>query len=1517
MAFEQYTVKIPGRVPDELAWLANFNFEGPETGSEPPEKRRRIDKKRPCIDLQYAADILPQYIAIGKIEMLLEFSKPPLNPPSCNDHDIDIPVVALIRNPHHTRPGVNLTLWTSAHEIILEEAEGLDSRPENCLVDALWTSVSKSTSIYCAHGKLPAVYSQTHLKRGPGSHTRSYVLETRILWIDSAEVRYMIPDFASRALWQYYKTQFDIPDDATYPPHPLPKKYPQIEQPQLSLSDFYDNVHVPRSEQHVPQVEGSSLMKCTLFPFQKRTVSWLLAREGMEILPDGTLSHREFPDEIPLSFNKVLDADGQQCYISLLFRVVIRNLSSWNHTERHLRGGILAEEMGLGKTVEMLSLICAHQRPDQGDRFYPPTPAGLLESRATLIITPPSILKQWEQEIAIHAPGLRVKHYTGLKKSKMDDKELTRDLASYDIVLMTYSVMNTEIYYAEDPPDRSSRHTKRVPTRKSPLVQISWWRVCIDEAQMVESQTSKPARVARIIPRCNAWAMTGTPLRKDIEDIYGLLSFLHYEPFCLSASIWKRVCTYPPVFKSMIRKIALRHNKDIVSHELRLPKQKRVVITIPFTAVEEQHYDQLFQQMCDDCELDRSGTPRSFEWDPQLLQPQTGMVISKMKSWLSKLRQACLQPKVDVAAARTLGTSGPLRSVADVLAVMIDQNETKIRAEERTLLISQIRRGQIMENALKPKESLKIWKDAAKRSGLIVQGCRDQLDEELKRRAELAKESVTKRELHGDDNEEDEYSEDDESENEQLNKLGVLRNRLRTALDAEHMCEFFMANAYYQIKTDPKITEPDSDDFRELEKQEENGYETAKLIRREMLADTIQMVNGQINRLKAKVNKDGVFHVPGMSTTLDSIGIESRRLLDQVEDFCDSMKPHTDTFNKWLDHMANLLLQALVDEEEGSELKGDEYESSTKHQDEMYVYMEGLRVMFARHFAAITGQVNNLITHEVGVAMERARMGEGPAPELYISLINKCEELKLPCGQLSLRGLVNELRNLAVSLERQEIQGSSRAHAEHSIVNDILRQVSKLFSVQSKAIPPLEKQMELFRSVMNKRLEYYRQLQQISDTVAPYDEEQKGNPVNQEDFDSKLEVEKQIDSKLSSLKAKHRYLLHLRDESGADETTRVCVICDSAFDIGVLTICGHKFCKDCIRHWWRQSQSCPVCKSRLKMRDFHEITYKPQEIVAQEENAPSTELGNPQKNPIYSDISSKVLEEIQNIDLPGSYGTKIDTLCRHLLWLRQHDPGAKSIVFSQNKSFLSTLRLVFYRFKIGHSSIDEQSGIERFKEDHTKECFLLHAKAHASGLNLVNATHVFLCEPLINTAIELQAIARVHRIGQHQDTTVWMYLVANTVEETIYQISVARRLAHTARRREESLKKKETQSYMSSSFISESHEDLERNSHSNLNGTGLNHLMSLRHLDENTLESANSHEMEDVTPGNLLSGPGGDGEMVRDSDVWQCLFSNQKRNGTVSSEVVDTETMDDVEDDVGRVLRATAAETRRLNGTMP
>ena len=164
-----------------------------------------------------------------------------------------------------------------------------------------------------------------------------------------------------------------------------------------------------------------------------------------------------------------------------------------------------------------------------------------------------------------------------------------------------------------------------------------------------------------------------------------------------------------------------------------------------------------------------------------------------------------------------------------------------------------------------------------------------------------------------------------------------------------------------------------------------------------------------------------------------------------------------------------------------------------------------------------------------------------------------------------------------------------------------------------------------------------------------------------------------------------------------------------------------------------------------------------------------------------------------------------------------------------------------------------------------KECFFLHARAHSSGLNLVNATHVFLCEPLINTAIELQAIARVHRIGQHQPTTVWMYLVEDTVEKSIYDISVARRLAH-----------------MGQATVKDV-----TNDKANI---------------ESQIDAANTLELEQRPLDKLLDKDKKSGEMVGKDDLWNCLFSRRPgQAGRVSQEA---------EREVSRHLGAEAAESR-------
>lgn len=90
---------------------------------------------------------------------------------------------------------------------------------------------------------------------------------------------------------------------------------------------------------------------------------------------------------------------------------------------------------------------------------------------------------------------------------------------------------------------------------------------------------------------------------------------------------------------------------------------------------------------------------------------------------------------------------------------------------------------------------------------------------------------------------------------------------------------------------------------------------------------------------------------------------------------------------------------------------------------------------------------------------------------------------------------------------------------------------------------------------------------------------------------------------------------------------------------------------------------------------------------------------NESTSSIYSDVSTATLNQIKNIDVEGSFGTKIDTLARHILWIRENDAGAKSIVFSQFRDFLDILARAFSKFKIGFTSIDKKNGVEKFKNE--------------------------------------------------------------------------------------------------------------------------------------------------------------------------------------------------------------------------
>ncbi|WPH03824.1 Hypothetical protein R9X50_00670700 [Acrodontium crateriforme] len=1240
-----------------------------------------------------------------------------------------------------------------------------------------------------------------------------------------------------------------------------------------SPRDFYDRVHVPPKSQKDTE-KFNDILANELFPFQKRAVSWLLRREGV-VYESGQIQTIPPQSQTCNFYKQVQDANGKACYVNHLQGIISRQQPLSDRTL--LCGGLLAEEMGLGKTVELMALISLHKRPEKATMKLSDKPSNKepTPSKATLIITPTSILQQWESELSHHAPHLRVHVYDGIaagsKKSK-SDSEVIEDLSTkYDVVLATYNTIGKELHFTEDPPDRNMRHARRFERKRSVLVQIHWWRICLDEAQLVENGVTTAARVASRLPRANSWAVSGTPLKKNIEDLHGLLIFLKYQPLNDSSKLWRHLITnHKHLFRRLFGQIALRHTKAHVRDELQLPLQKRVVITMPFSSVEQQHYETMFADMCREVGLDHDGSPST---------PMVGWVPDNyaevMRMWLTRLRQTCLHPEVGGRNRRALGRGqGRLRTVAEVLEVMIEQNETNLRTEERAYLATQLLRGHILgynrEDERRSEKALEIYLEVQNKSLLLVREARERLD--------AAKEALDPKMKSETD------SDGEESDSESTPLLGRLRNNLRTALELQHVCTFFAATMYFQIKSNETLTQTDSEKFKELEEKEVTLYDEAKIVRRELLSQSSRKAEALMRKIGDLTRKGTMTSIPAIKQFDDLGGIESRRLIEKSDDLFDLIKQQTAVIVEWRAKMAEFLVKPLVDEDQGKdEITGDEYEDSTKQQDELYVYFDAVKAMQADLTTMITGESAPLIDHEVKNLIRDAKWFLDPeiefksvvhAPELALQLLatrNKYRNQLKEVG--SIRGLIQEARSLENSLD---MQNNSRALSERGLVQKYLQGLQRVFKEYSKALSGLEKELDLFRNTQNQRLEFYRQLQALSDAVAPYKEEL-DEKLDLDALQNIMAKEEQQSASLAQLKTKNRFLLHLREESGCLSEQKVCVICRDTFENGVLTVCGHQYCKECIRYWWQLHRSCPVCKRRLALHDFHNITYKPQELKAQQEsssetqNAQNPEAGTSTETSIYSDIDDKLLSQIKSIDLPCSYGTKIDALGRHLMWIREQDPGAKSIVFSQYREFLDVLGTALKDFKIGHSRLGRAGAVEKFRQDPSVDCLLLDAKTDSSGLTLVNATNVFFCEPLIQTAVELQAIARVHRIGQTRLTTVWMYLIKDTVEESIYDVSVARRLAHVQSKQVNKIKSGASTPRFG--------------------------------VQEGMLDAVNSEEMQSAMISKLLVAGKGGGEVVGNEDLWQCLFGKAQAGPQQQNPLLDAE--------VGRHLRAEAAETRR------
>jgi SNF2 family DNA or RNA helicase len=137
-------------------------------------------------------------------------------------------------------------------------------------------------------------------------------------------------------------------------------------------------------------------------------------------------------------------------------------------------------------------------------------------------------------------------------------------------------------------------------------------------------------------------------------------------------------------------------------------------------------------------------------------------------------------------------------------------------------------------------------------------------------------------------------------------------------------------------------------------------------------------------------------------------------------------------------------------------------------------------------------------------------------------------------------------------------------------------------------------------------------------------------------------------------------------------------------------------------------------------------------------------------------------------DLWEGSSNKMETLFRMV----QSHPDEKSLIFCQFVEEMNYIEMTLDT--CGHTvfridgSVDQATRVQRLEDFRTSKdagaIFVIQIKSGGQGLNLQEATRVYITAPSWNPATELQAIARSHRTGQTHKVVVRKLIYAGTEE---------------------------------------------------------------------------------------------------------------------------------------------------------
>jgi ATP-dependent DNA helicase len=159
--------------------------------------------------------------------------------------------------------------------------------------------------------------------------------------------------------------------------------------------------------------------------------------------------------------------------------------------------GILADQMGLGKTVQTIAFLCHMRSKGVVGPF--------------LVLGPLSTLPNWVCEFEKWAPGFPAILYHGSKEERsairartLGKKGLRVD-ETFPVFVTSYEIAIADIKF---------------------LQKLHWKYVVVDEGHRLKNMNCKLIRQLRTLSTDNKLLLTGTPLQNNLGELWSLLNFL-------------------------------------------------------------------------------------------------------------------------------------------------------------------------------------------------------------------------------------------------------------------------------------------------------------------------------------------------------------------------------------------------------------------------------------------------------------------------------------------------------------------------------------------------------------------------------------------------------------------------------------------------------------------------------------------------------------------------------------------------------------------------------------------------------------------------------------------------------------------------------------------------------------------------------------------------------------------------------------------------------------------------------